>query len=201
MNLMIYDHALLSCCILTMFHAFRCMFDYVEMYAGRFGLGFTHDVFIFAHHMFMHISCIRILSFLSFCFCLWCVFSLSPFLSRIDYTWHPRANIPRLGTLLVLGLPLLLIHPFFMFGSVMGRPNRTSLRTFRDMAFIQCAMSFCRTFSTFLYPMSFGLGDGNLFVRFPWGALSCLYRSFTLIYMVLIPLYLNLPQHSKVHVS
>ena len=69
-NLIINDHALHSCCILTMFHAFRCVFDYVETYAGRFGLGFTYDVFIFARHMFMHISCIRILSFLSFCFCL-----------------------------------------------------------------------------------------------------------------------------------
>ena len=76
-NLIINDHALHSCCILTMFHAFRCVFDYVEMCAGRFGLGFTYDVFIFARHIFMHISCIRILSFLSFCFCLWCVFSLS----------------------------------------------------------------------------------------------------------------------------
>ena len=68
-NLIIYDHALHPCCILTMFHAFRCVFDYVEMCAGRFELGFTHDVFIFALHMFMHISCIGILSFLSFCFC------------------------------------------------------------------------------------------------------------------------------------
>ena len=31
------------------------------------GLDFTHDVFIFARYMFMHISCIHILSFFPFC--------------------------------------------------------------------------------------------------------------------------------------
>ena len=31
---------------------------------GRFGLGYTHDVFIFARHMFMHFSCIRTFFFL-----------------------------------------------------------------------------------------------------------------------------------------
>ena len=183
-----------------MFHAFRCVFDYVETYAGRFGLGFTYDVFIFAHHMFMHISCIRILSFLSFCFSLWCVFSLSPSLSRIDCTWHPSANLLQLRTLLIPGLLLFLIHPFFTFNSVMGRPSRTSLRTFRDMAFIRCVMSFCRTFLTFLYSVSFRLGDGNLFVKYPWGALSCLYMSFTPICMISIPLYLSLPRHLEVHI-
>ena len=36
----------------------------IEMCASRFGLGFTHDaIYIFARHMFMHISCILILSF------------------------------------------------------------------------------------------------------------------------------------------
>ena len=65
----------------------------------------------------------------------------------------------------------------------MGRPSRTSLRTFRNVAFIRNAMSFCRTFPTLFYPVSFELGDGNLFVRYHWGALSCLYRSFTPTYM------------------
>ena len=31
---------------------------------SRFGLGYTHDVFIFARHMFMHFSCIRTFFFL-----------------------------------------------------------------------------------------------------------------------------------------
>jgi len=43
----------------------------------RFGLGFTHDAFIFARHMFMHFSCIR--SFFSFLF--WTCLSLFFFLS------------------------------------------------------------------------------------------------------------------------
>ena len=152
------------------------------------------------HSSILHVtySCICILSFLSICD----VFplSLSLSLSRIDYTWHPSANPLWLGTLLVPGF-LLLIHPLFTFSSVIGRPNRTSLRTFRNVVFIQSAMSFHWTFPTFLYLVSFGLRDRNLFVRYPWGSLSCLYRSFTLIYTVLIPLYLSLPRHSEVRAS
>ena len=149
------------------------------------------------HFQFLHVtcSCIRILSILSICF-----LSLSLSLSRIDCTWHLSANPLRLGTLLIPGL-LLLIHPVFMFDSMMGRPSRTSLRTFKDVASIRSAMSFCWNFPTLLYPVSFGLEDGNIFVRYPWGALSCLYRIFTPIYTVLIPLYLSLPRHLEVHIS
>ena len=76
----------------------------IEMCASRFGLGFTHDaIYIFARHMFMHISCILILSFSLFLV----VMSLS--LSRIDCVWHLSANPLWLGTLLVLGLPLLIL--------------------------------------------------------------------------------------------
>ena len=186
-----------------MFHAFRCVFDYVEMCASRFGLDFTHDVFIFARQMFMHISCICILSFLFFLFCWWCVFSLSPSLSlsRIDCAWHLSTNLLRLETLSIPSLFLLILHPLFTFGSVMGRPSKTSLRTFKDMTFIQNAMSFCQTFPTLFYPMSFTLEDGNLFVRYPWGVPSCSYKSFTPIYTISIPLYLSLSWHSEVHVS
>ena len=36
-------------------HAFRCVFYFVAMLsAGRFGLGWAHDEFIFACYMFMH---------------------------------------------------------------------------------------------------------------------------------------------------
>ena len=173
------------------------------MCARRSRLGFYQWCnFNFARHMLMHISCIRTLSFLSICFV--CdVFplslSLSLSLSQIDYTWHLSTNPLRLETLLVLGL-LLLIHPLFTFNSMMRRPSRTSLRTFKNVAFIWSAILFCWIFPTLLYRVSFGLRDGNLFVRYPWGALSCLYRSFTPIYMVSIPLYLSLPRHSKVHV-
>ena len=75
----------------------------------------------------------------------------------------PTQNPLGSGGLLFLLIPF----PLFMFGSMMGRLSRTSLRTFRNVAFIRSAMSFCWTFPTFLYPVSFGLGDGNFFVRYP----------------------------------
>ena len=133
----------------------------------------------------MHFSCIHTLSFLSIFFVcdvsLFLPLSLS--LSRIDFAWHLSANLLQLETLLVSSLLLIFLHPLFTFGSVMGRPSRTTLRTFRNVAFIWNAMSFCRTFPTLLYPVSFVLGDGILFVRYHWGALLCLYRSFTPTYM------------------
>ena len=127
-------------------------------------------------------------------------FFLSLSLSRIDCAWHPSTNLLRHETLLVSSFLLLILFPFFTFGSMMGRPCKTSLRNFRNLAFIRSAMSFCRNFPTLLYPMSFRLEDENLFVRYPWGALSCLYRSFTPMYMVSIPVYLDLPRHFEVHI-
>ena len=128
-------------------------------------------------------------------------FFLSLSLSRIDCVWHLSANPLRLGTLLAPGLLLFILSfPLFTFGSMMGRPNRTSLRTFRNVAFIRNAMLFCRTFPTLLSLRSFELGAGNLFVRYPWGVPSCLHRSFTPTYTTSIPLYLVLPWHFEVHV-
>ena len=122
--------------------------------------------------MFVHFSCICILSFLSNCsVCdVFLSLSLSLSLSRIDCTRHLSTNPLWLRTFLVLGL-LLLIFPFplFTFSSMMGRPNRTSLRTFKEVAFIWSAILFCWTFSTLLSPVSFRLRTGNLFVRYPWG--------------------------------
>ena len=148
----------------------------------------------------MHISFICTISFPFFVLYCDCVFYLL-FVSQINCTWHPSANLLWLRTLFVPGHHLLLIFPLFTFGSMMKRPIGTSLRTFLNVAFIWSAMWFCRTFSTLLYPMSFTLGDGNLFVRYLWGVPSCSYRSFTPICMVLIPLYLNLLRYSEVHVS
>ena len=137
----------------------------------RFGLGFNPWCNLFlAHHMFMHISCIHTLSFLF----LDCDCGLSLSLSQKDYAWHLSVNLLRLGTLLVLSLLLLILFPLFTFNFIIGRSSRTSLRTFRNVAFIQSAMSFYRNFPTLLYLESFRLGDGNLFVRYPWGALLCL---------------------------
>ena len=149
-----------------MFHAFRCVFDYVEMCVGRIGFypWCIYFCTLHVHAYFMHTYSL----FLSFLFCWWCVFSLSPSLSlsQIDCVWHLSANLPWLGILLVQSLLLLILHPFFTFGSMMWRPSRTSLRTFRDVAFIWSATSFCRSFPTFLYLVSFGLDDGILIVRY-----------------------------------
>ena len=150
----------------------------------------------------MHISWIRTLSFLYFCSGLWeCFLSFSLSLSQINYSWHSSTNLHWLETLFVPSLLLLLIFPLFTFGSVMKRPITTSLRTFLNVAFIRSTMWFCRISLTLLYPMSFTLGDGNLFVRYPWGVPSCSYKSFTPICMVSIPLYLSLLQFSEVHLS
>ena len=115
-----------------------------------------------ARHMFMHISCIRTLSFLSLYYFV-IVLCLFLSLSRIDYAWHPSANLLWLG----MGLLLIFLHLFFTFGSMMGRPNRTSLRTFRNVTFIRSTMLFCRAFLTLLSLLSFRLRAGNLFVRGP----------------------------------
>ena len=154
--------------------------------------------------IFLHVTCSCIFHVnVSFHFSIsGCDVFLSFSLSRIDCTWHLSANPLQLETLLVLGLLLLILpFPLFMFGSMMGRPNRTSLRTFRNVAFIWSAILFCQTFLTLFTLQSFRLGTGNLFVRYPWGVPSCLYRSFTPIYMVSILLYLGLPWHFQVYVS
>ena len=167
----------------------------IEMCASRFGLGFTHDaIYIFARHMFMHISCILILSFSLFLV----VMSLS-LSDRLRMAPKRKSTLARnsLGFGSSSSDPLI---PLFMFGSVMGRPNRTSLKNFRNMAFIWNTMLFYQTFPTFLSLRSFGLRAKNLFMRDPWFVPSCLYRSFTPINMVSIPLYLGLPRHFEVHV-
>ena len=162
--------------------------------------------FLLACHMLMHISCIfhaYVPFHFPLCTLLWLCGLSSLSLSRIDCVWHPSINLLQLETLFVSGHHLLLIlsFPFFTFGSVMRRPIRTSLRTFLNVAFIQNAMWFYWTFLTFLFLMSFILGDGNLFVRYPWGVPPCSYKNFTPTCTILIPLCHSLSRHSEVHVS
>ena len=142
--LMIYDHALHSISIITMFHAYRCVLDYWKVCAGRFRLGFNPWCKLFlACHMFIHISCIRTLSFLFFffffldCDCVLFIFlslslslSLSDRLRMAPKSKSTPAQNPFGSESSSSNTPL------FTFSSVMGRPNRTSLRTFRNMAFI-----------------------------------------------------------------
>ena len=120
-----------------------------------------------------------------------CVSSPSLSFSRIDYAWHPSANLLRSDTLFILG-HLLLVFPLITIGSVMRMLTRTSRRMFLNVAFIQSAMWFYWTFPILIFSMSFTLENGNLFVRYPWGVPPCSYRSFIPSCMVSIPLCLNL---------
>ena len=141
----------------------------IDMSVVRFGLGFAHDAIsilhvtcscIFHAYVFFSFSC----SSCDVCVCV-CVFFFFP---RIDCAWHLSANLLGLKTLLVPGLLLLILpFPLFTFGSVMGRLNRTSLRTFKNVAFIRSVMLSYQTFLTLFYPMPFGLEDEILYVRNP----------------------------------
>ena len=89
------------------------------------------------------------------------------FVFRIVSAWHPSANPLRLGTLFILGhLPLILL--LFTFSSVMRRFVKTSRRTSPNVAFIRNAAWFYRTFLILLHPLSFTVGDGNLYMIYPW---------------------------------
>ena len=111
---------------------------------------FPTKQFIFACNMFMHYLALHIflLSFLS-------IFSsamlpFSSFLYLVSRLWHPR-NLSLLTTqshAVVLLLLLLLLLPQFLIllGSMMRRPNRTSMRNFLTEWFIRNARSFCLIF-------------------------------------------------------
>ena len=76
--------------------------------------------------------------------------------------------------------------------SVMKRPRRTSLRTFRSVVFIQNARSSCQISLTLLYPKSFRLRDWSPSMGSPRGVRSCSFRSFTPTCTPSIPLCLSL---------
>ena len=79
-------------------------------------------------------------------------------------SWHLSISLLHLRTLFVLWHLLLLLlltpHPL-KSGSMMRRPNQTSLRTFHNAALIRNAKSFCQTFVTLTYPMSSTVGVGS----------------------------------------
>ena len=119
--------------------------------------------------MLMHFSCIRTFNSLYFdilivlvLFCLSFFLPLSFF--QLVVSWHLKENLFYLGTLFILGHPLLLTLFPLLFSSVMKRPKQTSLRTSLDEAFIQNAKSFCRTSPTLTYPLSFTVGVRSHYV-------------------------------------
>ena len=165
---------------------------------GRFGLGWADDAFYIACHMFMH-SHAYILSFqyiLIYFELLWdfsnCLLSLSLPLSVYVslLLWHPNVNLLRPGTLFIPGHPLLLTILLSLSSSMMRRPNRTSLRTFLNEAFILNAKSSCRTSPTPTHPLLSIVGDGGHCVIPRSLVHPCWSRSFTPIYMDSILQYL-----------
>ena len=124
--------------------------------SGRFGLGWAHDVFIVACHMFMHFSCICTILFFPLILLLIGTFLLlSLSLSRIVCVWHPRANPLSLETLFVLRHhPFLILLPP-MLNFVMIKPIKTFRRTSPNVAFIRNATLSYRTSPILIYPLSF----------------------------------------------
>ena len=139
-----------------------------------------------------------------FWYFLWLVlyvcFSLSLPLSRTVYAWHLSANPLHLETLYIMR-HLFLILLLFLSSFVIRRPVRTSQRTSLDVEFIRNAAWFYRSFPILLYPLSFTIGDGNLYMRFPWDIPPWSYRISTPICTVSIPLYLGLLHRFKVYIS
>ena len=78
--------------------------------------------------------------------------------------WHLNANLLRPKILCILGHLFPLTSHLLLFDSKIRMPERTSQRTFVDEAFIQNATSFCQTFLTLTYPLSFTIGVGSHFM-------------------------------------
>ena len=120
--------------------------------------------------------------------------SLFPSVSffRLVASWHLNENLLHPETLFVSRHQLLLTPLSLTPGSMMRRPNRTSLRNFLDEAFIQNTKSFCRTSPTLTYPLSFTVGVGSHYVTSRSLVYSCLSRSSTPTCINLIIQYLFL---------
>ena len=87
--------------------------------------------------------------------------------------WHLSINPLWPGTFFI-PMPLhLLILPLSLFNSVMMMPTKHSRRTFLDEAFIWNTKSYCRTFSTPTFPLSFTVRDGSHCVTSRSHVLSC----------------------------
>ena len=136
--------------------------------ARRIGLGWAHNTFYIAYHMFMHFPCIRplfsiYLLYLNYFGTFWLSLSLSPSLSICVSLclWHLNASLLRPRTLFVLGHPLPPILLHHIFGFMMRMPERLSRRTFLDETFILNAKSSWRTSLTLTNPMSFTVGVGS----------------------------------------
>ena len=78
--------------------------------------------------------------------------------------WHLNLNLLHPRTLCILGHLLFLILPLLLYSSVMINPERTFQRTFPGKTFIRNATSFCRTFPTLTFPLSYIVRVGGHYV-------------------------------------
>ena len=180
-----------------------CVYLVAMLCASRFELGWAHDAFIFACHMFMHshayVPSILYILLNLLLVLFWLSLSLS--LSTLVASWHLNVSLLCPGTLFVLGHLLLLLRltPLLLTSSfVMRRPNQTCWRTFHDATFIWNARSFCQISLTLTYPLSSTVGVGSHFMASRSHALPWSYRSSTPICTDLITLHLFLSLASKV---
>ena len=89
-------------------------------------------------------------------------FSRPHSLVYVNASWHLNISLLHPETLFVPGHLLLLLIPLpLLFGSMMKMLKRTSRRTFLDEAFIRNAKSFCQTYPTLTFPLSFTVGVGS----------------------------------------
>ena len=157
--------------------------------AGRIGLGWAHNEFFFARHMLMHCSCIHTFSF-SYLLCwLSLSFSLSLSLSDTLRMAPKRKTTPSWNP--------------FHFEASSSNPTPLSIRFYDEKAHQDFSENFSKhgihwnatwfywTFPILLYPLSFTVRVGNLYVGYPWVVPLWSYRSFTPICMVLILLCLS----------
>ena len=148
---------------------FRCVFTLL-LCCVLVGLDWAKPMM----HFYLHVTCsyifmhtyLQVSIFVIFVSC-WCFFDcLSLFLTLVA-SWHLNVNPFHPETLFVPGLLffLLLLTPLSLtYGSVMKRPNRTSRKTFHDVAFIRNAKSFCQISLTLTYSLSFTIGVRSHYV-------------------------------------
>ena len=169
---------------------------YVELLCAiRFGLDWTHDIFLacMSHvHAFSSIrTLISLYSYILMCLVLFYVSLFLPLsFFRLVASWYLNKNPLHPSTLFILGHLFLLTLHLLMYSSVMIKPERNFRRTFVDEAFIWNAKSSYHIFLILTYLLSFTVGVGGHYVTswslvLPWS-----YKSFTPICTRSILLYL-----------
>ena len=172
--------------------------------AGRFGLGWAHDIFLICMS-YIH-AYIPSFLYISIYWCVWCFsaclyFSLSLSFFRLVASWHINENPLHPRTLFILRNPLPLTLLLLLFGSVMIKPKRTFRRTSLDEAFIQNAKSSYQISPILTNPLLSTVGVRSHCVASQSCALTWSYMSFTPTCMDSILLYPSLSFAFKVCVS